>query len=104
MVTSPDEAAWLNPKWLVIGVALAAFGLIANYDLRLGLVAGALLGVAALLWLYLALRYGSLSGASSGRTTLVAQIRQQTSNRRRAATGTQNVSGAQQSADPAERP
>jgi hypothetical protein len=104
MVTSPDEAAWLNPKWLVIGVALAAFGLILSYDLRLGLAAGALLGVIGAMWLYLALRYGSLSGATSGRKTLVAQVRRQASNRRRAAAGTQDESSAQQGADPAERP
>lgn len=101
MPASPDESrGWLNPKWLVIGVALAAFGLILSYDVRLGLAAGVLLGVIGALWLYLALRYGSLSGAPSGRRALVAQFRQQTSNRRRAAAR----SGPQQRPDPAERP
>lgn len=104
MVTSPDEAAWLNPKWLVLGVALAAFGLIASYDLRLGLAAGAFLGVIGAMWLYLALRYGSLSGATSGRKKLVALVRRQALNRRHAAAGAQDGSGAQQGTDPAERP
>jgi hypothetical protein len=99
MVTSPDEAAWLNPKWLVLGALLAAFGLIVSYDLRLGLAAGALLGAIGGMWLYLALRYGSLSGAPSGRGALAAQARQQARNRRAAAR-----SGPQQASDPAERP
>lgn len=100
MVASSDDGAWLSPKWMVTGVALVMFGLIASYDLRLGLAAGAVLGVAAIMWLYLALRYGSLGGAPSGRGLLVAQVQKQARNRRRAAAG----SGAQNGADPAERP
>lgn len=95
MVASSDDGAWLNPKWLVTGVALAAFGLILSYDLRLGIAAGAILGVIGAMWLYLALRYGSLSGAPSGRKALVAQVRQQMVNRRQAA----RRSGTQQSSD-----
>jgi hypothetical protein len=98
--TPDDDRALLNPKWLVIGVALAAFGLILSYDVRLGMAAGAVLAAIGALWLYLALRYGSLSGAPSGRRALVAQFRQQTSNRRRAAAR----SGPQQRPEPTERP
>lgn len=98
--TPDDDRGWFSPKWLVAGVALAAFGMILSYDVRLGLAAGALLGVVLAMWLYLALRYGSLSGAPSGRRALVAQFRQQTSNRRRAAAR----SGPQQRPDPTERP
>jgi hypothetical protein len=98
--TPDDDRNWIKPKWLVIVVAVAAFGLILSYDVRLGLAAGVLLGVIGGVWLYLALRYGSLSGAPSGRRALVAQFRQQSSNRRRAAAR----SGPQQSPDPAERP
>ena len=85
MPVSPDDKrSWLKPKWLVIGVALAAFALIASYNLRLGLAAGALLGVVGAAWLYLALRYGSLSGAPSGRSMIVDRALEQARNRRRA--------------------
>lgn len=97
-------AGWLSPKWLVAGVALAADGLLWSYDLRLGIAASALLGVIAALWLYLALRYGSLSGAPSGRSALVAQLRAQESNRRRAAATIRGQSGPQQGADTSQRP
>lgn len=99
MPTTSDDGLLRDPKWLVAGVAVAAAALLANYDLRLGLAAGALLGTVVLFWLYLALRYGSLGGAPSGRKVLAARVRQQADNRRAAAR-----SGAQQGADPAERP
>lgn len=97
-------AGWLSPKWLVAGVALAADGLLMSYDLRLGIAASVLLGVIVAMWLYLALRYGSLSGAPSGRSALVAQVRAQESNRRRAAAAMRGRSGPQQGADPSQRP
>lgn len=99
MPSSSDDGTLIAPKWLVAGVAAAAFGLLASYDIRLGMAAGALLGVVVLMWLYLALRYGSLSGAPSRRKALVAQARQQADNRRAAAAR----SGAQPGADPAGR-
>ncbi len=95
-----DDGSWLDPKWLVVGVALAVEGLMLSFDLRLGMAAGTLLGVLLFLWLYLALRYGSLSGAPSVRAPLVERSRQQEANRRLAATR----SGTQQGTDPAERP
>jgi len=98
MVAFSEDGAWLKPKWLVTGVALAAFGLILSYDIRLGLAAGAVLGVIGAMWLYLALRFGSLSGAPSGRRALVAQVRQQMVNCRVAA----GRSGTQQGPDPTE--
>lgn len=97
-VSSDRLAGWLSPIWLVGGVALAADALLASYHWRLGLAAGALLGVVAMVWLYLALRYGSLSGTPSVRTALVERSRQQELNRIQAA----RRSGAQDSADPAE--
>lgn len=100
MVASSDDGALLSPKWLVAGVALAADGLLMSYDLRLGIAASALLGVVVVMWLYLALRYGSLSGAPSGRKALLAQVRVREDIRRDVAARL----GAQQSADPAERP
>lgn len=104
MVASSDDGAWLSPKWLVAGVALAVFALLLSYDLRLGMAAGALLGVALVMWFYLALRYGSLSGAVSGRTALVAQVRARESNRRSAAARVPRGSGPQDRADPSQRP
>jgi len=100
MVASSDNGAWISPKWLVAGVALATDGLLLGYDIRLGIAASAFLGVVLAMWLYLALRYGSLSGAPSGRMAVVRQFRAQESNRRSAA----EQSGAQQGADPADRP
>ncbi len=105
MPVSPDESSWFDPKWLVVAVALAAFGLILSYDLRLGLAAGAVLGVIGAFWLYVSLRYGALSTEpASGRQTLVARLRSQSSNRRYAAARIAETSGAQQGSDPAERP
>jgi len=52
------------------------------------------------MWLYLALRYGSLSGAPSGRSALMAQVRVRETNRLDAVTRLR----AQQSADAADRP
>ncbi len=100
MVTSSDDGGVFSPKWLVAAGALAADGLLMSYDLRLGIAASVLLGVVLAMWLYLALRYGSLSGAPSGRTALLAQLRTREGNRLDAAARLR----AQQGADPAERP
>jgi hypothetical protein len=103
MVGSSSDGAWIEPKWLVAAVALAAFGMLASYDVRLGMAAGALLGVIGALWFYIAVRYGSLSGAPSGRQALAQRVRVQEANRRAAARALRQ-SGAQQGTDPAERP
>jgi hypothetical protein len=97
MVASSDDSIWLSPKWLVLAVALTCDGLLISFDTRLGMAATALLLVVFAGWFYIALRYGSLSGAPSGRNALVARVREQSSNRRAAMT-----SGAQQSPDPHE--
>lgn len=87
MPLASDDGSWCDPKWFVIGFALAAFALILHYDLRLGLAAGALLGVIAALWLYLAVRFGPLGGGGmSERRVMQERYRQQVDNRRRAAT------------------
>jgi hypothetical protein len=106
-VSNDNDGAWLDPKWIVSACALAAFGLILNYDLRLGIAAGIVLGVIGAVWLFVALRYGSLSGSSSsGRNVLVAGVRVQTSNRRIAAlrAAERATSGAQQRPEPPQRP
>lgn len=101
MPVPPDRlAGWLSPKWLVGAVAVAACAMLASYDLRLGMAAGALLAVVAGAGLYIAVRYGSLSGVPSIRASLVERSRQQAANRRSA----QRQSGAQGSTDPADRP
>jgi hypothetical protein len=100
MVASSDNGAVFSPKWLVVAVALAADGLLMSYDVRLGIAASALLGVVLAMWLYLAMRYGSLSGAPSGRKALMAQVRVREDNRLSAAARL----GAQQRADAADRP
>ncbi len=97
--TSERLAGWISPKWLVGGVAVGSCALLASYDARLGMAAGALLAVVAAVWLYIALRYGSLSGVPSIRTALVERSSQQAANRRKAV----RRSGAQDRADPAER-
>lgn len=104
MVGSFSDDSGIAPKWLVVAVALAAFALIASYDLRLGMAAGVVLGAVGALWLYLAVRYGSLSGAPSGRKALVARVRGHEAARRAAAAHALRQSGAQQGTDPAERP
>lgn len=98
-VPSERLTRWISPTWLVSGAALAADGLLLNYDLRLGLAAAALLAVVAVVWLYVALRFGSLSGVPSVRSPLVERAQQQAANRRKA----EVRSGAQQGTDPAER-
>lgn len=108
MPASRDHGLWLDPKWLVGAVALVALGLIASYDLRLGLAFGVLLGVVLAAWFYIAMRFGSLSGGPvSGRHALVARFQSQTSNRRNAVLRTAESdarSGPQQGPQPPERP
>jgi len=103
-VPSERLAGWLSLKWLVAGVALAADGLLLSYDLRLGIAAGSLLAAGTLIWLYVALRFGSLSGIPSVRTVPVERARQQENLRRMAAARDFGDSGAQQGAEPSQRP
>jgi hypothetical protein len=83
-VPSERLTRWISPTWLVSGAALAADGLLLSYDLRLGLGAAVLIAVVALVWLYVALRFGSLSGVPSVRLPLMERARQQAANRRKA--------------------
>lgn len=104
-VPSERLAGWLSPKWLVAGVALSAEALLISYDLRLAVAAGVVIAVVVAIWLYIAVRYGSLSGVPSVRSSLVEQAMQQSANRRSAVSRADGLrSGAQQGADPAERP
>lgn len=102
----PSErlAGWLSIKWLVVGAAVVADGLVLNYDLRLGIAASTLLAVIVGVWLYIALRYGSLSGTPSLRAVPVERARQQENLRRMAEASSFAGSGPQQGANPAERP
>ncbi|MFO6446238.1 hypothetical protein ACLBKU_03750 [Erythrobacter sp. NE805] len=100
----PSErlVGWLAPKWIVAAVALAAVVMLASYDPRLGFAAGALFGGVIAVWLYLALRYGSLSGARSVRSSIVETAAVHSRNRRKAEART--GLGAQQRPDPTQRP
>jgi hypothetical protein len=85
MPVSPDEGSFLNPKWFVIGFALAAVALIIGYDLRLGLAAGSLVGMIAAVWLFVAVRFGLVGDdRPSYRRLMLERFRQQVSNRSRA--------------------
>jgi hypothetical protein len=95
MPISPDDGTLFDPKWFVIGFALIALALIVNYDLRLGLAAGAVLGTFAALWLGFSLRYGLIGDdRPSHRRQLLGRFRQQLSNRRKAAADKDKRSGA----------
>jgi hypothetical protein len=95
MAVSPNEGSFFNPKWFVIGFALAGFALIITYDLRLGLAAGAVLAMFAGLWLYPALRLGLIGGERpSSRRAMQERLSQQLSNRRKAERGGDDRSGA----------
>jgi len=85
MPVPPERSlGWFAPKWLVGAVALTAVAILLNFDLRLGLAASALLGFVLAVWLYLAIRYGSLSGTPSVRTSIVERAREHEVNRRTA--------------------
>jgi len=99
---SESLTGWLATKWLIVAVALAELGLLASFDVRLGIAAGALFGGVAIVWLYLALRYGSLSGARSARRAMVESAEAHARNRRSA--DEKIRLGAQQRPDAAERP
>lgn len=101
-VPSERLYGWLAPKWIVAAASLAASALLGSYDLRLGLAAGALFGGVVAVWLYLALRYGSLSGARSVRTSIVSSAAAHSRNRRSAEARTGLA--PKQRSDPAERP
>ncbi len=95
MPLSPDDGTLFDPKWFVLGFALVALALIVNYDLRLGIAAGAVFGSFAALWLYFVLRFGLASDEGpSDRRVLIDRTRQQLRNRRKAATVEDDRSGA----------
>lgn len=74
-----------DPKWLVLGVLLSAFALLANYDKQLGIAAGAVLGLIALGYLWVKVRLW-MAGHEPGdtRRAMIARFRKLTDNRRRA--------------------
>ena len=51
----PDGDTIFGPKWFVIGFALSAVALLANYDWRFGAAAGVLLAAVAAIWLALSI-------------------------------------------------
>ena len=95
MPAPPEDAMLVHPRWFVIGFALIAFALIINYDLRLGLAAGAVIGTFATVWAYLAWRF-SLVGDDrpTYRRRMLDRFRQQLNNRREAERQKRDRSGA----------
>ena len=90
-----DDGTLFDPKWFVLGFALVALALIINYDLRLGIAAGGVLGSFAALWLYFVLKFGLASDEGpSDRRVLIDRSRQQLRNRRTAAKAEDERSGA----------
>lgn len=74
-----------DPKWLVLGVFVAAFALLANYDVQLGIAAGTLLGIAAIVYFWARLRLWMADHEPGDtRRTMVERFRKLTDNRRRA--------------------
>ena len=90
-----DDGTLFDPNWFVLGFALIALALIVNYDLRLGIAAGAVLGSFAALWLYFVLKFDLASDEGpSDRRLLLDRARQQLRNRRKAARTQDERSGA----------
>ena len=90
-----DDGTLFDPKWFVLGFALVALALIINYDLRLGIAAGAVLGSFAALWLYFVLKFDlAADEGPSDRRLLLDRARQQLRNRRKAAKTQDDRSGA----------
>ena len=82
MPAPPEDVMFVHPRWFVIGFALIAFALIINYDLRLGIAAGVVLGTFGALWLYLALRLNLVGDdRPTYRRRVLDRFRQQLSNR-----------------------
>jgi hypothetical protein len=95
MPAPPEDVMFLHPRWFVIGFALIAFALIINYDLRLGIAAGVVLGTFGALWLYLALRLNLVGDdRPTYRRRVLDRFRQQLSNRREAERQREDGSGA----------
>ncbi|MBI1402376.1 MAG: hypothetical protein GC147_04090 [Porphyrobacter sp.] len=91
MPLPPDDGSRTDPKWFVIALAVTSLALIAHYDLRLGMAAGALFGVFAVLWFAIALRFGLIGdGPPTGRRLMQERVRQQLNNRHRAASRTRD--------------
>ena len=72
----------INPKWLVIGVALISATLLFNYDARTGIAAGAVLLTLGLANLWIALRLAPGRGEPrSERDALFGRFSRQSRNR-----------------------
>ncbi|MEL7188962.1 MAG: hypothetical protein AAGK17_05365 [Pseudomonadota bacterium] len=82
---STDGDMMINPKWLVFGVLLSAFVLLANYDLQLGLAAGSILGIVLAIYAWVQYRLW-LADHEPGdtRRAMINRMRKLTENRRRA--------------------
>ncbi|MDJ0643450.1 MAG: hypothetical protein QNJ15_11575 [Erythrobacter sp.] len=84
-VFRPDGESMFDPKWFVIGFALSAVALIANYDLRLGMAAGILLLALGAIYLWISMWLASDTDAPrSERAAMFERFSQLARNRRKA--------------------
>ena len=98
---SSGNAAWFDAQRLVIASALVAFVVILDYDHRLGIAAGILLAVTALVWIGIAMAFGAGgSPEASQARVLTERFERQLRRRLEAEQRARNsASGAQQTAD-----
>lgn len=81
----PDGETMFDPKWFVFGFALSAIGLIANYDLRLGMAASVLL--LALVGIFLAINVwlaSDVDAPKAERAAMFSRFARLARNRRKA--------------------
>lgn len=72
----------IDPKWLVIGVALISAGLVFNYDLRLGQAVSVLLAGAGAFYLWISFRLTPTDGEPrSERDALLGRMAKMARNR-----------------------
>lgn len=84
-VFQPDGVSMFDPKWFVIGFALSAVALIANYDVRLGMAAGVLLLAAAGIYLWISVWLASdIDAPRSERAAMFNRFARLARNRRKA--------------------
>lgn len=79
----PDGDMMIDPKWYVIAASLAAFAMLAVYDMTLGLAAGFILAVIAAIWIGFAIWLAPGRGEpESERGAMMARFRKAAENRR----------------------
>ncbi|MEL6528990.1 MAG: hypothetical protein AAFQ27_03455 [Pseudomonadota bacterium] len=84
-VFQPDGDSMFEPKWFVAGFAVCAVALIANYDIRFGIAASALLLVVGAIYLWISVWLASDPDAPKAeRETMSKRFSRFARNRRQA--------------------